>query len=198
MSKVGLGLNVYDAAVERIKWTFDNFERVYLSFSAGKDSTVMMHMACKEARERGVKIGILIVDLEGQYKLTIDHAQAMFELYADCIELHWVCLPLALRNAVSVYEPKWICWDDDRKKDWIRDLPEGAIHDCSTYEWFEKGMEFEEFVPLFGEEYSQGKSCACMVGIRTDESLNRYRTIASKKKTMKDNKPYTTKVTSNV
>ena len=59
MSKVGLGLNVYDAAVERIKWTFDNFERVYLSFSAGKDSTVMMHMACKEARERGVKIGVL-------------------------------------------------------------------------------------------------------------------------------------------
>lgn len=198
MSKQGLGLNVYDAAVERIKWTFDKFERVYLSFSAGKDSTVMMHLACKEARARGVKLGILIVDLEGQYKLTIDHAEKMFKEYEDCIELHWVCLPIALRNAVSVYEPKWTCWDDDRKKDWIRSLPDGAIHDVDAFDFFEKDMEFEEFVPLFGEWYAQGKSCACMVGIRTDESLNRYRTIASNKKIKLEDKQYTTKVTDHV
>ncbi len=59
-------------------------------------------------------------------------------------------------------------------------------------------MEFEEFVPLFGEWYAQGKSCACLVGIRTDESLNRYRTIASTKKVKKDGKQYTTKVTDSV
>jgi predicted phosphoadenosine phosphosulfate sulfurtransferase len=39
-------------------------------------------------------------------------------------------------------------------------------------------MEFEEFVPKFGHEYSGGDLCACFVGIRSDESLNRYRTIA--------------------
>jgi len=198
MSKIGLGLNVYDAAVERTKWTFDNFERVYLSFSAGKDSTVMMHIAAKEARERGVKFGVLLVDLEGQYKMTMEHANRMFEEYADVIELHWICLPISLRNAVSVYEPQWVCWDKDKKKDWIRDLPEQAIHDEDQFEFFVKGMEFEEFVPLFGEWYSQGKSCACMVGIRTDESLNRYRTIASKTKTKKDGKQWTTKVTDSV
>lgn len=198
MSKIGLGLNVCDAAQERIEWTFDNFERVYLSFSAGKDSTVMIHLAAKEARRRGIKFGCLIVDLEGQYKMTMEHAEAIFEEYSDVLELYWICLPLSLRNAVSVYEPQWICWDKDRKKDWIRDMPEKAIHDEEYFNFFVKGMEFEEFVPLFGDWYSQGKSCACMVGIRTDESLNRYRTIASKTKTTCQGKQWTTKVTDTV
>ena len=56
-------------------------------------------------------------------------------------------------------------------------------------------MEFEEFVPLFGEWYSQGKSCACLVGIRADESLNRFRTIATTNKVRLQDKQYTTKVT---
>lgn len=200
MAKRGLGLNVYDAAVERTKWTFDNFEKVYLSFSAGKDSTVMIHIAALEARARGVKMGVLIVDLEGQYKFTIEHAERIFAEYEDVIDLHWVCLPLSLRNAVSVYDPKWICWDKAEKKNWIRALPESSntVTDESYYPFFEHGMEFEEFVPLFGEWYSEGKSCACMVGIRTDESLNRFRTIASQTKIKKDGKQYTTKVTDNV
>jgi predicted phosphoadenosine phosphosulfate sulfurtransferase len=199
MPKRGLGKNVLIAAQERIEWTFDNFDRVYLSFSAGKDSTVMIHLAADEARKRGVKFGCLIVDLEGQYKMTIEHAERVFAEYEDCIDLYWCCMPISLRNAVSVYEPQWICWDADKKDDWIRDMPKEAIHeDNHEFNFFEKGMEFEDFVPQFGEWYSQGKSTACMVGIRTDESLNRFRTIASTSKTMIDGKQWTTKVTDNV
>lgn len=198
MSKRSIGINVLSASEQRISQTFDTFERVYVSFSAGKDSTVMLHLAAKEARKRGVKIGVLLVDLEGQYKLTIEHAQEMFAKYQDCIEPYWVCLPIALRNAVSVFEPKWTCWDDERVSDWIRNPPPGSITDHTFFPFFLKGMEFEEFVPLFGEWYSQGKSCACLVGIRSDESLNRFRTISSTKKEMKNGLQWTTKVTENV
>lgn len=198
MPKRGLGLNVYEAAKQRVVETFNEFEKVYLSFSAGKDSTVMMHLVCDEARKRNRKVGVLLVDLEGQYKLTIEHALKMVEEYQDVIELHWICLPISLRNAVSVYEPKWVCWDKDRKKDWIRELPECAISDELYFEFFYKGMEFEEFVPLFGEWYSEGKSCACLVGIRSDESLNRFRTIASTTKIRYKDYQWTTKVTDNV
>lgn len=198
MPKKRLGMNVLEASRQRISWTFDSFERVYLSFSAGKDSTVMLHLVADEARKRGVRFGVLLVDLEGQYRFTIEHAEAMFKEYADCIEPYWCCLPISLRNAVSVYEPKWICWDKARRGDWIRELPVGAISDESYFEFFEHGMEFEEFVPLFGEWYSQGKTCACFVGIRTDESLNRFRTIASKTKITRDGEQYTTKVTDSV
>ena len=198
MPKRRIGKSVYDAAVERTEWTFDNFDKVYLSFSAGKDSTVMIHIAAKHARKIGKKLGVLMVDLEGQYKLTIEHAYRIFDEYSDVIELYWVCLPLSLRNAVSVYEPQWICWDKEIKKDWIRDVPKGGITDEGYFPFFKHGMEFEDFVPLFGEWYSEGNSCACMVGIRTDESLNRFRTIASTSKVRVGGRQWTTKVTENV
>lgn len=198
MSKIGIGINVYQAAIERTEYVFDNFDSVYMSFSAGKDSTVMLHIAADIARKKNKKFGLLLVDLEGQFKLTIDHAINCFEMYSDVAEPYWVALPIALRNAVSVFEPKWLCWDPDREDDWIRKAPDFAVTDAEHFDFFESGMEFEEFVPLFGEWYAQGKKCACLVGIRSDESLNRYRTIASKTKETLEGKQWTTKVTDNV
>jgi len=195
MLKRPAGKNVLDAARERIAYTFDNFERVYCSFSAGKDSTVMLHLIADEARKRDRKFGIMIVDLEAQYKFTMDHAKAMIESYSDVAEIFWVCLPIHLRNAVSVYEPFWMCWDPDAKDAWVRPLPEQAINDESYFPFFRRGMEFEEFVPEFGEWYSQGKPCACFVGIRTDESLNRFRTIVQSKKETFAGKRWTSRVT---
>lgn len=198
MPKRKIGKDVLTAARERISWTFDNFEAVYLSFSAGKDSTVMLHLVAEEAQKRGKKFGLLLVDLEGQYKFTIEHALQSFEKYGDVVDPYWVCLPIALRNAVSVYEPKWLCWDAKEKENWIRTPPDISITDYDYFDFFEPGFEFEEFVPLFGEWYAKGKSCACFVGIRTDESLNRFRTIASTSKTTFGGKQYTTKVSENV
>jgi predicted phosphoadenosine phosphosulfate sulfurtransferase len=177
-----LGVSVLEAAQQRIAWTFDTFPRIYLSFSGGKDSTVMMHLVMAEAIKRNRKIGVLLVDLEGQYRLTIEHAQRMFDLYADWIEPYWVCLPIALRNAVSQFEPKWCAWQPDRIDDWIRQPPPMGITDLKHFPFYryraECPMEFEEFVPAFGDWYSQDKLTACFVGIRTAESLNRWRTIA--------------------
>lgn len=173
-----LGVSVLEAARQRISWVFDTFPRTYVSFSGGKDSTVMLHLVMEEAIKRNRKIGVLFVDLEGQYKMTIDHIQEMYELYADYIEPFWCCLPIALRNAVSQYEPKWTCWEPGREADWIRQLPEMGINDQNYFPFYTYNMEFEEFVPAFGHWYSQGQLTACFVGIRTQESLNRWRTIA--------------------
>jgi predicted phosphoadenosine phosphosulfate sulfurtransferase len=198
MPKIKLDLNVYEAAKQRIEWTFDNFDKIYLSFSGGKDSTVMLHMVMDEAIKRNKEIGLLIVDLEGQYKLTINHMLECVKMYRNYIDLYWVCLPIHLRNAVSVFEPFWLCWDEHKKNDWIREQPTFSVSDINYFPFFRTGMEFEEFVPEFGEWYSNGKNTACLVGIRADESLNRFRTIASNKKVTYLNKQYTTKVTDNV
>ena len=198
MPKRYLPTDVLTAAIERTEWTFDTFDRVYLSYSAGKDSTVMLHLAAQEARKRGRRLGVMLVDLEGQYRCTIEHAQQQLADYADVCDVFWLCLPIALRNAVSVFQPKWTCWDPEAKEGWIRQPPEGAITDPDQFDWFYPGMEFEDLVPLFGEWYSQGQSTACMVGIRSDESLNRYRTIASHAKKKIDGKQWTTVVTPHV
>jgi predicted phosphoadenosine phosphosulfate sulfurtransferase len=196
--KTKLGMDVLTAAEERVRWTFDNFDRVYVSFSAGKDSTVMLHLVAAEARRRNRRIGILLVDLEGQYKVTIDHAERCYAMYADLVDPYWCCLPLALRNAVSVYQPKWLCWDPDKEEAWIRRPPECAITDVDAFPWFRSGMEFEEFVPEFGEHYAADERTACFVGIRTDESLNRFRTIASTSKETLDGRQWTSRVSDNV
>lgn len=198
MPKRYLDCDVLAAAEERICWTFDNFERVYLSYSAGKDSTVMFHLAALEARRRGRRLGVLMIDLEGQYRCTIEHGQRQIADYADVVDPYWVCLPIALRNAVSVFEPKWCCWDPAAEEAWIRQPPPGAITDPESFPGFVPGMEFEEFVPIFGEWYAGGESTACMVGIRSDESLNRYRTIASRSKVRVDGKGWTTVISPNV
>lgn len=188
--------SVLEAARARIAEVFDNFERIYVSFSAGKDSTVMLHLVMDEAIKRNRVVGVLFVDLEAQYKDSIEHAHLMFEMYKDNIDPHWVAGPLLLRNALTNFEPRWMCWEPGKEKMWVRERPEQAKTDAD-YPWFHPGLEFEEFVVMFAEWYSQGKSTAGFVGIRADESLHRYCTIAvwDKENGMFNDRRWTTKVT---
>ncbi len=187
-------VNVLDAARQRISETFDSCHKVYVSFSGGKDSTVMLHLVMEEAIRRGRRVGVLIIDLEAQYKATMDHIELCVDKYAEHIELFWVCLPMALRNAVSNFDPRWQCWEPG--VEWVRQPPKCAITDPTYFDFFKPGMEFEEFMVLFGLWYSQGITgrTAAFVGIRTDESLNRFRTIASRTKQTLGGRPYTTHV----
>lgn len=204
MPKRYLDQDVLAAAEERVRYVFDAFPRVYVSFSAGKDSTVMLHLVAEEARRRGRRFGLLLVDLEGQYKTTIEHAERCYAMYADVTDPYWVSLPIALRNAVSVYEPKWECWDPDRREAWIREPSSWSITEPAHFPFFRRGMEFEEFVPEFGEWYArqtptgEPERTACLVGIRSDESLNRYRTISSAVKVTDGGRQWTSLVTPNV
>src|SRR5690606_31395498 len=116
--KRGLGITVLEAARERIAWAFDTFPRVYASFSGGKDSTVMLHLVMEEAARRGRKVGLLFIDWEAQYRLTIRHVERCFDLYADHIEPYWIALPLRTTNATSMIEPEWSCWDPAKRDLW--------------------------------------------------------------------------------
>lgn len=190
--KRGLGVDVLTATRQRTTRIFDDFPRVCISFSGGKDSTVMLHMVMDEAMRRDRKVAVLFVDLEGQYKLTIEHIERCMEMYADHIEPYWIALPLNLRNAVSQYEPQWMCWEPGREDDWIRTPPDMAITDEARLPWFRRGMEFEELVPEFNRWYADGGLMASLVGIRSDESLNRWRSIASETKERYEGLPWTT------
>lgn len=191
------GVNVLDASSERVKFIFDNFEKVYVSYSGGKDSTVLLHLVMEEAIKRKKVVGVLIIDLEAQYKMTIQHMLEVVETYKDYIDLHWVCVPLLLRNAVTSYEPRWICWDESKKEIWVRGMPAFA-KTAKDYPFFVPECEFEEFIIMFGLWYAQGKLTAGCIGIRADESLNRFRTIAIFDKQTYQNKRWTTHIDDNL
>jgi len=190
-----LNKNVYDSTIERLEFIFNNFKKVYLSFSAGKDSGLMLNMALDVAKKTNkLPLSVLLIDMEAQYKHTIDYAARMLSIPE--IKPYWICLPIHLRNSVSQYQPHWLCWDIDKKDAWVRNYPEhsGVIKNEDYFPFFFKGMEFEEFVPLFGEWFAEGEDTACIVAIRSDESLNRFRTIASTSKSTYQNKQWSTKL----
>lgn len=201
MAKVYREQNVLDAALERFEIAFQEFDNIYISLSGGKDSSVMFQLGAIVARKMKRKFSVLYIDFEAQYQMTIDHVNELRTEYKDVIDrFYWVCLPLSLRNAVSVVQPKWICWDEDDKKKWVRKMPRGkhVINEKNLpidWNWFEKGMEFEDFILYFGKWFSDtyGRTAAG-IGIRTDESLNRFRTITSDKKTRYRNYGWTTQM----
>ncbi len=187
--------NVYEAAIERFEFIFNEFERVCISFSNGKDSGVLLNLAIDVAKRLGkLPVYALYIDMEAQYKHAIDFTYRMFDRKE--VVGYWVCLPIHLRNAVSQFQSHWLSWDAECKDAWIRPLPKHkyVISDENYFPFFRKGMEFEEFTPAFAEWFSQGKKYCSVVGIRSDESLNRFRTIKSETKITYKEKQWTTKL----
>lgn len=186
-----LGVDVLEAARQRIAWTFDSFERVVISFSGGKDSTVMLHLAMEQAIARRRRVAVLFIDWEAQFRLTIEHVTEMLERYADHIDPYWVALPLTTTNAVSMVEPEWTCWDPAKRELWVRHAPATAITDPARFPFHYPRITFEEFVEKFGPWYADGAVTAQLVGIRAAESLHRWRAIAKPRRSRLEGKAWT-------
>ena len=143
--KIPLQENVLDASAERIDWTLNNFSRVCVSFSGGKDSTVMLHLVAQQARQLKRKIDVIFLDWEAQFSSTIQHVDTMRTLYRDVIhQFWWVALPLTTQNALSQFQPEWQCWEPGTN--WVRQPPEDAITDYHYFDFYQQGMTFEVFV----------------------------------------------------
>lgn len=153
--------NVLEAARSRIAEALDSTEKAYVAFSGGKDSSVMFHLVMEQAIPRKKKVAVMYIDFEAQYADTITHVTEMFRKYAAYIDQHWICIPMLLRNAVTNYEPRWMCWDPDKQSIWMRQKPLA----CKTeddYDFALPGMEFEEFIVLFGEQYGEGANSGAL------------------------------------
>jgi len=160
----------------------------------------MLQLAAKTARKLNKKLNILYIDLEAQYKATINHINDLKNSTNDVTEeFYWICLPLSLRNAVSILQPKWTCWKEEDKEKWVRPLPENSININNypeEWNWFRYDMEFEEFILYFAKWFNEKKKgiTGAGIAIRSDESLNRFRTITSDKKVKYKDKVWTTQI----
>jgi len=200
MKRVYKKQNVYDAANERIAFVFENFERVYLSFSGGKDSGVLLNLVLDYMKQNGItqKLGIQILDNEANYSHSLEFMQRILVANRDMLDIYWCCLPITLPCTVSAYAIDWQCWgvrDEDR---WVRPRPTEdyvVTIDNHPFDFFEEDMSYDDFWDGFSEWYSQGKSCANLIGIRTAESLNRFRAIMNESKVMLKGEAWTKKNT---
>lgn len=191
-------MNVYEASVHRLEYIFREFDNIYLSFSGGKDSGVMVNLACDISRKTGKKFTLLYIDLEGMYKKTIEFVETIINSNKNCFsDIHWVCLPLLTTNAVSMFEPFWIVWDDTKKEKWIREMPNYnyVINlENNPLSFYKYRMTFEDFIQKYAAWQSEKGKTACLVGIRTDESLNRWRTVNRTDVSRYNNKEFSVKM----
>jgi predicted phosphoadenosine phosphosulfate sulfurtransferase len=196
--------NVYDASIERLDFVFENFERIYLSFSGGKDSGVMLNLILQYMKERNIKrkIGIQILDNEANYELSLDFMRRMLDANREYLDIYWCCMPITLPCTVSAYEVDWQCWGVKDEHRWVRPMPPMDyvvnINNHPFGEFFHEDMHYDDFWDMFAEWYSQGKPTANLIGIRTQESLNRFRAIMNEEKQMLGGKAWTKKNTENV
>ncbi len=167
--------NVLEAALARIRQCYEQFDMVYVSFSAGKDSTALLACTIAVARELNrLPVQVVFVDEEAIHPPTVDYANRMRN--NPEVKLDWYCLPVKHRNACSKASPHWYPWRESERALWVRELPEWGIREHPA---FVPEMSFQEWMPLlYGPQH--GKVC-CLTGIRTQESLRRYRLIASKR-----------------
>lgn len=156
INKIKIGIDVFHATVERINWVFDTFAEICLSFSGGKDSTVLFHLVADIARRKKRRFSVLFIDWEAQYLCTVRHVQEMRELYMDVTEsFYWVALPLTTVNGVSQFQPEWICWESG--VEWVRQPPDYAVTDPDFFPFYRYAMTFEEFIPAFSSWMARSK-----------------------------------------
>ena len=184
-----LGQNVYEAFQERLRFIFEEFDNIYISFSGGKDSGLLLNLVMDYQQKYAPhkRVGVFHQDFEAQYTVTTEYVERTFERIKDKVEPYWVCLPMATRTALSSYEMYWYPWDDKKEELWVRKMPDKEYvinlenNPITTYRY---RMHQEDLAKQFGRWYrmahGNGKT-VCLLGIRADESLQRYSGFLNKK-----------------
>ena len=169
-------VNVFDAGCERIKYLFTSFDNVVVNFSGGKDSTCILNMTLKVAKELDKKVIVNFYDEEAIHPPTIEYVERVSKI--KDVTLNWYCLEFKHRNACSIEHPYFYGWDKNETDLWVREMPD---LDCviSEHPNFEKGQSWQAFSETLANK-SDGTTVT-LTGVRTQESFRRMKAVSTKK-----------------
>lgn len=176
-------MNVHEKTQERLKFLFDEFDNIYVSFSGGKDSGVLLNLCIDYIRNNNLnrKIGVFHLDYEAQYEMTTNYVNETLNDNLDILEIYRCCVPFKVTTCTSMHQSFWRPWEEDKQDLWVSEKPE-TCYESKHFPFYNLDMWDYEFQEKFSEWYHKlkgAKKTACLVGIRTQESLNRWRAIHS-------------------
>jgi len=177
--KVGT-MNVVEAAIGRVQNAFNNGVKVYLSFSAGKDSLCMSYIVyslIKEGKIDPKQLTVIFIDEEALYPSMEQMAIRWYKRFTDVgAEFRWYCLPFKqvsiLRHLQN--EESWITWEPGKEADWVRQPPPWAITSDPALH-YPGEMNYQTFCKIALHDGIH------MVGVRAMESIQRMKYLARSK-----------------
>lgn len=164
------GVTVLEEARSRLRHIFETHDTIVVCFSGGKDSTVVLHLAHEIAEEFGQKrVLVEYRDEELVPRPVLDHVEALrAETWVEMTWLacEWEATAYMLGRVVSYRQ-----WDP--KRSWLRPKAEWAVTLPGVFD------ELFGFDSMTAQIFSTGK-VALVMGVRADESLNRWRSCVNK------------------
>lgn len=172
-------MNVHSAALARMHYVFEEFEQVVVSFSGGKDSGVMLNLALQVATERGelAKLAVYHMDYEAQYEMTTEYVTRTFAALPADVTKYWTCLPVNVPCSTSMFQTSWQPWALEDKDKWCRPMPEGVINESNFPFDFDFALSDYEYNVAFAKALARQKKVCFLIGIRSQESLHRYKAV---------------------
>jgi predicted phosphoadenosine phosphosulfate sulfurtransferase len=159
---------VYEAALERIRYVFDEFENIVVGFSGGKDSTTLLELSLIVAKEKNrFPLKVMWLDQEAEWKATVDYCD--YTLRRPGIEPYWMQIPFRLTNSASFFDQFLYCWDKAHPELWLREKS-----DISYKENIYGTDRFHEiFCPIEKWIFKGAEKIAVLYGMKASESMNR-------------------------
>jgi predicted phosphoadenosine phosphosulfate sulfurtransferase len=164
-----LSVTVEEALNQRLD-ALSNRNLLYIAFSGGKDSLVLLHAVWSKIKAGVIdpnKVVIYFVDEEAIFPCIESTVMFWRKRMLDCgCSFLWLCLEWRHYNCFSslAEEESWICWDRREKAKWVRPMPAFAI---KSHPLFQLGMSYQDF---FNKMVNDGTQ---VIGIRLAESVQR-------------------------
>lgn len=174
--KKRLGINVLEAAEERIKNIFSSGLKIYLDVSGGKDSIVMMSLVydlCNQGEIDPKQLDVVFIDEEVIYDDVIRVCKEWRKKFMMIgARYHWWCIEHRNNNCFNSLEnnENFIPWDRYEEDKWHHKRPDFAEYE-SPY-LVPRTENYQDFLRKYQ------KDGVCIIGVRASESHNRLQYLA--------------------
>lgn len=165
MPRKRTGNTVFDEAINRMIPLYEEGHRVVVSFSTGKDSTVLLEVCIIAAQMTGrLPVDVVLRDEELMFPGTYEFAERTAA--RPEVNMRWLVAHNPIVNVYDRVNPYfWVMDEDLEPHEWMREPPDWAEH--IPDKCIEAMTHPDRFPP------DEGKGLYAAIGLRTDESRHR-------------------------